>query len=89
MFLIPDFYVDENMNFDEAVAIVKGRAGGDLLEGMKAIEKVWEGYLADQKRFYNGEQDEMVYGDDNDFYDHWHYEVNAFNVVFENMKKLF
>ena len=27
--------------------------------------------------------------DDSDFYEHWIYEVNAYNIVFEGMSKLF
>jgi len=30
-----------------------------------------------------------MYEDDSDFYEHWIYEVNAFNIVFEGMGKLF
>ena len=88
MFRIPSYY---NVEFvlNEAIRIVEGRGKGDLLAGMESIQKVWDGYIADQKRFYNGEQDEMVFGDDDDFFDHWGYECSAYNVVFENMSKLF
>ena len=77
MFRIPNFYLDEDMNFDEACAIVKGRAGGDLLEGLKAIDKIWEDYL------------EFENDDDDAFYANWCYEVNAYNVVVEKMRPLF
>ena len=53
------------------------------------MNAVWEDYLADQNAFYNGEQDEMMYGDDDDFFEHWGYECSAYNVVFEGMSKLF
>ena len=88
MFRIPEIHEVE-MSFDYAVETIKGRGCGDLLAGMESMNKVWEGYIADQKRFYNGEQDEMVYGDDDDFFDHWGYECSAYNVVFEKMSKLF
>ena len=88
MFRIPEFYNTE-LTFDEAVKVIKGRAKGDLLAGMESMNKIWDGYIADQKRFYNGEQDEMVFVDDDDFFDHWGYECSAYNVVFENMSKLF
>ena len=88
MFMIPDFY-REDFDFDFACNIVKGRANGDLLEGMKAIDRVWEDYLRVEREFNAGLRDDKVYGDDNDFYEHWVYEVNAYNVVFENMRKLF
>jgi hypothetical protein len=88
MFRIPEFYQVE-MTFDKAVETIKNRAKGDLLAGMESMNKVWDGYIADQNRYYSGEQDEMVYGDDDDFFDHWGYECSAFNVVFENMSKLF
>lgn len=76
MFRIPNFYLHENMNFDEAVAIVKGRAKGDLLEGMYAIDALWEEHVASSQ-------------DDDDFYSNWEYELNAYNIVFKNMKTLF
>ena len=78
MFHIPHFY-QENFDFDFAVQIIKGRANGDLLEGMKSMNKLWEEYIA----LPGDEQD------DDEFYSNWCYEVNAYNVVFENMSKLF
>ena len=31
----------------------------------------------------------MIYGDDDDFFEHWCYECTAYNIVFEGMGKLF
>lgn len=88
MFRIPSFYEVE-MTFEEATKCIGNRGNGDLLAGMEGMNAIWEDYLADQNAFYNGEQDEMMYGDDDDFFEHWGYECSAYNVVFENMSKLF
>ena len=88
MFRIPAYF-QMNMTWEEAVTIIKGRGAGNLLEGMEKMNHVWERHVNDQNAFYAGETDEMIYGDDTDFYDHWMYEVNAFNVVYEGMGKLF
>ena len=79
MFMIPDFYVD-TPSFEDAVRTVKYQGNGDLLGGMEAIQARWDEYAS-------GKMD-MVYRDDDDFYEHWIYEVNAFNVVFETMGAL-
>lgn len=82
MFRIPHFY-EENFCFNDAVAIMTGHGRGDLLEGMQAMDRAWEEYLASQgKEFARFECDD-------DFYENYCYEVNAYNVVFENMKQLF
>jgi hypothetical protein len=78
MFRIPSFY-QENFDFDFAVQIMKGRANGDLLEGLKSMDKLWADYIA----LPGDEQD------DDEFYSNWSYEVNAYNVVVEKMRPLF
>ena len=88
MFRIPSFYVDVP-KWDDAVTTIKGRANGDLLAGMEQMNKIWKQHCDSQNAYYKGETDEMIYGDDDDFFDHWSYEVNAYNVVFEGMSKLF
>ena len=88
MFRIPDFYQEE-MTFQDAVKIMTTHGRGDLLEGMNAMDRVWEEYLAAERAFVNGEVDYKVFGDDDDFFDHYGCECNAYNVVFENMSKLF
>ena len=100
MFRMNDFQIVEGLTWDEAVRIIKGlgcvhgriingRADGDLLAGMEYMNGVWDRYLEDQKDFYNGEKDEMIYGDDDDFFEHWCYECTAYNIVFDGMGKLF
>ena len=80
MFMIPDFYTD-TPSFEDAVRTVKMQGNGDLLTGMEQIQARWGEYAS-------GKMD-MIYRDDDDFYEHWIYEVNAYNVVFENMSALF
>lgn len=82
MFLIPDFYEDAPC-FEDAVKTIKCHGRGDLLEGMKAMDRVWEEYLASQ-----GKENARFECDD-DFYANYCYEVNAYNVVVENMRPLF
>ena len=78
MFRIPNFY-ENAPSFEEAVATMKSYGRGDLLEGMQAMDRVWEEHCSGSPRFE----------DDDDLYEHYCYEVNAYNVVFENMSKLF
>lgn len=82
MFYIDPFNQDrdEDMSFEEAVRIVnsKNRDQG-LLENMKDLEK-----LLLQVRDEHDEWDML-----DEFYWDWHYEINAFNKVFEGMSKLF
>lgn len=76
MFRIPSFN-QMNMTWDEAVAVIKGRGLGDLLKGMEEMNRIWEDHV------------KMCLDTDDDFFDNWVYEVNAYNVVFEGMSKLF
>ena len=80
MFVIPDFYVD-TPTFEDAVRTVEMQGNGDLLAGMESIEQRWNEYAS-------GSMD-LIYRDDDAFYDVWCYEVNAYNVVFEGMSQLF
>ena len=79
MFRIPDFYTD-TPTWEDAVRTVKSQGNGDLLAGMEAIQERWDEYAS-------GKQD-MIYHSDDAWYDHWCYEINAYNVVFENMSAL-
>lgn len=88
MFRIPDYY-EVPFDFNEAIEVVTKYGRGDLLEGMNALNRVWEEYLAVERAFTNGEIDEKVFGDDDDLFDHYAYEFSAYNVVYENMSKLF
>ena len=76
MFRIPNYF-QMNMTWDDAVRTIKGRGNGNLLDGMEAMNEAWNDHV-----------NEML-DDDSDFYEHWMYEVNAFNIVFEGMGKLF
>ena len=76
MFRIPNYF-QINMTWDDAVRTIKGRGNGNLLDGMEAMNEAWNDHV-----------NEML-DDDSDFYDHWMYEVNAYNIVFEGMSKLF
>lgn len=80
MFRIPDFFVDAP-SFEEAVRTITNRGCGDLLKGMEAMDQLWTEYCA-------GELADS-YADDDDFFYTWQYETNAYNVVYENMAKLF
>ena len=76
MFRIPNYF-QIDMTWDEAVRTIKGRGNGNLLDGMEAMNEAWNDHV-----------NEML-DDDSDFYEHWMYEVNAYNIVFEGMGQLF
>jgi hypothetical protein len=76
MFRIPS-YNEMELTFDEAVNIMKGRANGDLLAGLQSMDDLWENYIASDDQ------------DDEEFFDSWQYEVNAYNKVVESMRPLF
>ena len=75
MFRIPSFY-QETVDFKTAWNTITNFGRGDALEGMNAMQRVWEEHCA------SGEEDD-------NFYDNYEYEANAYNAVFENMGKLF
>ena len=74
MFRIPSFN-QMDMTWDEAVAVIKGRGLGDLLKGMEEMNRIWEDHV------------KMALDTDDDFFDNWVYEVNAYNVVFAGFNK--
>ena len=76
MFRIPNFHKME-MTFEEAKGILT--INNSLIDGMEHVDAMWEKHCSD----------ETIYEDDDDFYEHWVYEVNAYNKVFETMKPLF
>ena len=80
MFRIPNYF-QMNMTWDEAVRTIKGRGKGNLLEGMEEMNDIWDRYVA----ALAGD----MYEDDHAFFEEWIYEVNAYNIVFEGMGKLF
>ena len=75
MFRIPSFYQD-TVDFKTAWNTITNFGRGDALEGMNAMNRVWEEHCASGN-------------DDDEFYDNYEYEANAYNVVFANMNKLF
>jgi hypothetical protein len=75
MFRIPSFYKD-TVDFKTAWNTITNFGRGDTLEGMNAMNRVWEEHCA------SGEEDDT-------FFENYEYEVNAYNAVFSNMNKLF
>ena len=75
MFRIPSFY-ESTPSFEDAWNTITNFGRGDALEGMNAMNRVWEEHCASGN-------------DDDNFWDNYEYEANAYNVVFENMNKLF
>lgn len=75
MFRIPSFY-QETVDFTSAWNTIKNFGRGDALEGMNAMNRVWEEHCA------SGNEDD-------EFFENYEYEVNAYNAVFTNMGKLF
>ena len=78
MFRIPNFYKFET-TMQDAVQVMTTYGRGDLLEGMKAMDRVWEEHASGSPRFE----------DDSDFYEYYEAEVNAYNKVFSEMQPLF
>ena len=76
MFRIPEFHKME-MTFEEAKGVLT--INNSLIDGMEHVDAMWEKHCSD----------DIIYEDDDDFYEHWVYEVNAYNKVFETMKPLF
>jgi len=74
MFRIPSFYED-TPTFEDAWKTI-AFCGDDALAGMEFMNSKWEEHCASED-------------DDDDFFENWSYEVNAYNVVFKNMNKLF
>ena len=84
MFRIPSFYEMPEMTFEVAKGVLIGLDGKkDLLSAMEAMNARWEEYCK------SSFTDTPQYEDDDEFFDTWQYEVNAYNVVFEDMSKLF
>ena len=78
MFRIPSFY-QETVDFTSAWNTITNFGRGDALEGMNAMNRVWEEHASGSDRFE----------EDDDFYEWYEAEVNAYNAVFSNMNKLF
>jgi hypothetical protein len=76
MFRVPSFYKD-TPTFEDAAKTMKFRGNGDMLEGMESMNRLWTEHCASPD------------AEDDDFFSNWSYEVNAYNVVFRGMSKLF
>ena len=66
-----------NVTFDDACRTIKNFGNGSMLEGMEAMNLAWEEHCKSDAE------------DDDAFFEHFEYEVNAFNKVFSEMKPLF
>ena len=75
MFRIPSFYEDKP-SFEDAWKTIAFCGSDDVLAGMEFMNSRWEAHCASEE-------------EDDTFFENWSYEVNAYNVVFENMNKLF
>ena len=64
-----------NPTLDEAIEMLTRRGRGDLLKGMEDIQSMYE---------LNRDEDQ-----EEGFQSGWRYEIRAFNVVYQNMSKLF
>lgn len=70
------------MKFNEARSIMSALGRGDLLAGMELFRDMMdEAMLAD--RHSHGEESYEEWAEN------WHYEVDAYNVIFDGMSKLF
>lgn len=78
MFRIPAFYKFE-MTISDATKVMKSYGRGDILEGLEAMNRVWEEHASGSPRFDT----------DSDFYENYEAEVNAYNVIFSEMGALF
>jgi len=78
MFRIPAHNLMSEMTFEEAKSIISrlGVKSQSLLDGLEYMDNMWNEHC------FNEDEDD-------DFYDTWIYEVNAFNVVFNKMQPLF
>ena len=88
MFRIPNFYQDE-VSFQEGWNIMKSHGQGDTLEGMNAMDRCWAEYVASQNDFFNGKVAVVAFEDDDEFFEYYSNEVNAYNAVFSNMQPMF
>ena len=82
MFRIPAFNKFD-MTFEEAKVTMTHYGRGDLLEGMQAMDRVWEEHCASYG------SDNARFESDSDFYEWYEAEVNAYNKIYETMKPLF
>jgi len=77
MFNIPWQY-QMNMDLDTAEAVLRG-AKTTVIDTMENVKSKWELHCSGHDFFV----------DDDEFFEFWEYEVNAYNVMYKAMKPLF
>ena len=82
MFNIPEAYVDAP-SYEDAIKLITARGRGDALEGMLSMNRMYDEYVA------STHSDNPLFDSDDEFYYTWSYELNAYNVVYKNMSRLF
>ena len=79
MFRIPAYNLMSKMTFEEAEKIIKRLAvNNTLLDGLEYVSDLWDNHCSAADSV-----------DDDDFFDNWIYEVNAFNIIYKRMQPLF
>ena len=68
------------MDLKSAMDVVTRHGGGSLLSGLESISAIWDNYCR------NGDD---RYEWDSDFIEDYIWEFDAYNIVFQNMSKLF
>ena len=82
MFRIPEAYVDAP-SYEDAMKLITARGRGDALEGMLSLDRMYDEYVA------STHTDAPLFESDDEFYYTYSYELNAYNVVYTNMSRLF
>ncbi len=77
MFTIPDFY-KMDMTFDTAERVLRGTKTS-VIDMMENVNSKWELHCSGHDFFV----------DDDEFFEFWQYEVNAYNVIYSAMNPLF
>ena len=79
MFNIPDMY-KMNMSFETAEHVMssQGENGVTIIDAMENVKSKWELHCSGHHFFV----------DDDEFFEFWRYEANAFNVLYTEMKHL-
>ncbi len=77
MFIIPKMYQME-MDLDTAERVLKGTKT-TVIDMMENVQSKWELHCSGHDFF----------ADDDEFFEFWKYEVNAYNVMYKAMKPLF
>ena len=80
MFRIPNYNQMPEMTFEEAEKIITrlGVKSQTMLDGLEYMNDLWDKHCSTADPV-----------DDEDFFDNWIYEVNAFNVIYKRMQPLF